>query len=428
MHSLGSFPIVKALRDSDVAKILIAIESYNASILTKASNGYARILADHLGIAQTGSSDAHTLHMIGLGATEFPGHTRKDLLTALRDGRIVPQQGEERSAVRILGSWALNDATRVISHPENAASSWRLKWNNLDHSSAAKLLARHLSGTGHSSLETFGSGDFSLAFKLGDQVIRVARHPEAAAALKRESCVLIQIASRLPLPVPRPTYYAPPECPPFTVHDEIVGEMLTRELWENMQTLARDKAADDLAAFLRALHSIPVEIGRSCGLSKMDATELARSLREATANTIHALLDPETRRRLDEILKRWSQPSPAQSQRSVLLHGDIGPGHVLYDPQNGNLTGVIDFGDLAIGDPARDFIYIYEDYGPSLLREVLNRYAGKDAPQMMSAIRKWYLLEAISWTVERFITKQRSEMEHGLAEISRELTDQRNGE
>lgn len=303
--------------------------------------------------------------------------------------------------------------------------SWT--WNDLNHSTAATLLARHLSSTSQSGLVPFGSGDFSLAFKLGDQVIRVARHPEAAAALKRESCVLTEIAPRLPLPVPQPSFHTPAECPPFTVHDEIVGEMLTRELWENMPTSARDKATDALASFLMELHSLPVEIGETCGLPKLAATESASNLREVTANTIHGLLDPETRHRLDTNLREWSLPPDDQPKR-VLLHCDIGPGHVLYDPQNGNLTGVIDFSDLAIGDPARDFIYIYEDYGPSLLREVLNRYAGNAAPQMMSAIRKWYLLEAISWTVERFITQQRSDVEHGLSEIRRELTDHWNGE
>jgi len=215
---------------------------------------------------------------------------------------------------------------------------------------------------------------------------------------------------------------------PFTIHDEIAGEFLTRELWENMPTSVRERAAEYLAAFLKALHSLPIEIGLTCGLPKLAATERVRRLREATANTIQELLDPETRRRFDEILKRWSQPSPAQSQRSVLLHCDIGPGHVLYDPQSGNLTGVIDFSDLAIGDPARDFIYIYEDFGPLLLREVLNHYAGRDAQLMMSAIRKWYLLEAISWTVEMFNTERHSELEHGLSEIRRELTEQWNGD
>lgn len=298
--------------------------------------------------------------------------------------------------------------------------SW--EWNNLDHSSAAKLLARHLSSAGHTSLEPFGYGDFCLAFKLGNQVVRVARHLEAAAALRRESCILMKIAAQLPLPVPRPTYYAPSECPPFTLHDEIVGEILTRHLWENMPTVARDKAANDLAAFLRALHSLPVEIGLTCGLAKLDATELAHRLREATANTIYELLDEGTQHRLDEALRRWSLP-PHDHPPAALLHCDIGPGHLLYDSKTGALTGVIDFGDTAIGDPARDFIYIYEDYGPVILRDVLNWYAGKDASLTMSAIRKWYLFEAISWTVEMFITQRRSDMEHGLAEISRELRD-----
>jgi predicted metal-dependent phosphoesterase TrpH len=108
MHSLGSYPIMKALRNPDLAKVLIAIETYNATILNKANNDYARKLADHLEIAQTGSSDAHILNTIGLGATEFQGYTRKDLLTALRNESTIPRKGEEWNAARILGSWALN--------------------------------------------------------------------------------------------------------------------------------------------------------------------------------------------------------------------------------------------------------------------------------------------------------------------------------
>jgi predicted metal-dependent phosphoesterase TrpH len=108
MHSLGSYPIMKALRDPDVARVLIALETYNASILHKGNNEYARELAERLSMPQTGSSDAHFLKAIGLGATEFPGHTRKDLLAALKNGSTAVQRGEEWNAVRILGTWALN--------------------------------------------------------------------------------------------------------------------------------------------------------------------------------------------------------------------------------------------------------------------------------------------------------------------------------
>lgn len=105
MHSLGSHPILKALREPGVADILIAIETYNATILNRVNNEYARKLAEHLNIAQTGSSDAHVLDTIGLGSTEFPGHTAGELLFALHNGLTLPQKGDEWNSVQIIGSW-----------------------------------------------------------------------------------------------------------------------------------------------------------------------------------------------------------------------------------------------------------------------------------------------------------------------------------
>jgi aminoglycoside phosphotransferase (APT) family kinase protein len=289
-------------------------------------------------------------------------------------------------------------------------------WNVLDHSSAATLLAGQFPG---SDLEPFGSGDFCIAFKREDQVIRVAKHVEAARALERESCTLPKIAPMLPLPVPQPTYHAPHGCPPFTLHPEIVGEALTREDWEGMPVSARQKAASDLASFLKTLHGLPIEIGLECGLVQIDAAKIAGHLREETAKTFDGSLEPEVQRRLDQTLERWS--SQREDQHPALLHCDIGPGHLLYDPSTLHLTGVIDFADLVIGDPSRDFIYIYEDFGPLILQEILTRYAGQDAPKMMPAIRNWYLLEAISWTIGMHVEQREADVAHGLAEIRREL-------
>lgn len=127
MHSLGSYPIMKALRDPDIAKVLIAIETYNATILDKASNGYARILADHLEIAQTGSSDAHILKTIGLGKTRFPGHTGRDLLAALKNRTTIPLKDEEWNAVQILGSWAATYYTnKLVRIKENTQDLIRI--------------------------------------------------------------------------------------------------------------------------------------------------------------------------------------------------------------------------------------------------------------------------------------------------------------
>jgi predicted metal-dependent phosphoesterase TrpH len=108
MKSLTAYSILKALRNPDVEQTLIAIETYNATVIDKISNHYAHILAERLTIAQTASSDAHIVEAIGLGVTEFDGCTAQDLLTALRKGETRQRKQKEWNAARILGSWAAN--------------------------------------------------------------------------------------------------------------------------------------------------------------------------------------------------------------------------------------------------------------------------------------------------------------------------------
>jgi len=106
MKSLNAYSILRALRNIDVAQILIGIETYNATTIDKMSNHYARILGNKLNLAQTASSDAHVIEAIGLGATEFEGHTAQDLLHALQTGKVQIRKQKEWHSIRILGSWA----------------------------------------------------------------------------------------------------------------------------------------------------------------------------------------------------------------------------------------------------------------------------------------------------------------------------------
>lgn len=108
MKSLSAMSIFKALRNPEVAKILIGIEAYNATAIDRLSNQSARLLANRLPIAKVGNSDAHVLSAIGLGATEFPGTTAADLVRALRSGETRIRRQKEWSPLRILGMWAIN--------------------------------------------------------------------------------------------------------------------------------------------------------------------------------------------------------------------------------------------------------------------------------------------------------------------------------
>ena len=60
----------------------------------------------------------------------------------------------------------------------------------------------------------------------------------------------------------------------------------------------------------------------------------------------------------------------------VLIHYDLACEHVLCDPERSVLTGVIDWGDATIGDPAMDFVGLHNCRGREFTERVLARYQG----------------------------------------------------
>jgi predicted metal-dependent phosphoesterase TrpH len=122
MKSLSIPTVLQALQYPDARRILLGIETYNATALDRESNQHAQtIVAEYPGIAQIGDSDAHIVQAIGLGATEFPGCTAADLLEALWIGATDIRRGVEPNSARMLGAWALN---YIISAPARVAVAY----------------------------------------------------------------------------------------------------------------------------------------------------------------------------------------------------------------------------------------------------------------------------------------------------------------
>ena len=121
MKSLSAYSILRALRDREAARILIGIETYNATAIDRMSNHYAQILGDRLGMAQLGNSDAHIVQAIGLGATEFEGHSSTDLLEAIHYRKTIIHKKKKWTSFRILGSWAASYVGRPFIRAAGAA-------------------------------------------------------------------------------------------------------------------------------------------------------------------------------------------------------------------------------------------------------------------------------------------------------------------
>jgi predicted metal-dependent phosphoesterase TrpH len=104
-RGLNSRSLKIALRDPDVPRILVALETYNAGLIYRSSNEAARVLAENMGFGRVGSSDSHLLWTIGAGQTAFIGSTANELRCALQSHAVVPVRRAIFHRRRLIAGW-----------------------------------------------------------------------------------------------------------------------------------------------------------------------------------------------------------------------------------------------------------------------------------------------------------------------------------
>jgi aminoglycoside phosphotransferase (APT) family kinase protein len=252
----------------------------------------------------------------------------------------------------------------------------------VDEELARRLIAARLPQLATAPLRLIGEGWDSTAWLVGDEwVVRFPRREIVFPGLIREMEALVQLAPRLPLPIPVAELRGEPaeEFPwPWAASRFIPGREVGEAAPPDAERVTHGSA---LGAFLRALHDVdPAGVTVGGELLPVDVVHRAdmpfrvAKLRERIeALGRLGLWEPPDA--LDPLLERAvALPPPAPAALRV-CHGDLHLRHLLVDG-DGELSGVIDWIDVCRGDPAIDLplywgylppdgrIAFHEAYGP----------------------------------------------------------------
>lgn len=221
-------------------------------------------------------------------------------------------------------------------------------------------------------VEITGGWD-SRAFAVDDTWLeREPRRREVAERLLTESRLMPWLAPQLPLPVPVPEVVRTE--PLMVRHRLLPGDSRTQ---------LTDGAGAALGRFFRCLHAVDVDAAVAVGVPDARSSHLAlcRLLDRFRADVLPRV-PPPLRDAGAELLGRLSRPAPT----TALVHGDVGPAHILL--RGGVVSGVIDWTDAHIGDPAMDLAWLMHGSGAA---EAVAR--GYDAdPDLLARARDWHLL------------------------------------
>ncbi len=267
------------------------------------------------------------------------------------------------------------------------------------------LLAVHLPDYQSAEIRGLGAGADHVAYLVGGElIVRLPHDPadgepenaeqadgeqaepghaaegDRADEAEREARLLNLVSQYSTLPVPVPlvavdgilAYRALPGVP-----------LLSRS-----QHWRRTHAADlgnVLGRFLASLRSIPAD--SLTGLVELEIEPLfdwladARDCWDAIG---HRAASPGgfPQHSLDRIHRFLAAAPPPQGDEVCFTHNDLGGEHVLVDPDRGDVTGVIDWTDAAITDPAIDLGLVLRDIGDEAFRAAAGQFPKADAESL----------------------------------------------
>jgi aminoglycoside phosphotransferase (APT) family kinase protein len=238
-------------------------------------------------------------------------------------------------------------------------------------------------------LKPFGEGWDNFAFLVNNTYLfRFPRREVAVPGLENETNLLPVIADKLPVIIPFPCFVGKPsETFPwlFAAYKLLPGDTAC-EL--NLSDDQRTKLAEPLGLFLKKLHSINIEDVLKHGakydeMGRLDLSlripKLKAMLEKINHTGININIEP-----LLHFVTNLSSLRPPQTLH--LVHGDLYIRHLILNKEL-KLTGIIDWGDIHLGDPALDI-------------SIAHSFLPKKAHPLF--IKAYGFIDPITWELAKF--------------------------
>jgi aminoglycoside 2''-phosphotransferase len=262
--------------------------------------------------------------------------------------------------------------------------------------------------------EPFGEGWSFWTFLVDDRyVFQFPRTGADDRLLCRELRLLPELGPTLPFPIPRFEWKGEWTGRTFAGYRLIPGRALgTGDLDDSALTR-------DIAGFLSALHTFPVERAAALlgePLTRDDWIAGRVTLFERALAT--GRIPSDLRARVADAADHALASGLLDTFPPALVHRDLAPVHLLVE--GGRLSGVIDFADATIGDPAIDFAGLLRA-GWDVVDRILSGYTGSLDDRFRERIALYHWSAPLHDVLYGIETGDETITRSGIGELRRRL-------
>ena len=249
------------------------------------------------------------------------------------------------------------------------------------------------------SIEFTGEGMDNLALMVnGEHVFRFPKLEEAAAHIELEATLLPELQKMLDVRIPSPEFVGtdPRTVLTFSGYKRIDGFPLEPEVLLDLDSGVQASLVEQIARFVQQLHSFPVGRAAHLGVSTNDfRADYAGDLRPIR-ELVLPRLSPAERQYVEQLYDDYLGDPSNFDYQLTLIHADLSPEHIIYDPGTLAIAGIIDFGDVEIGDPDYELHWLYANYGDRFLQTYLDLNPHPSPDRLVTKLRFFFRANTIA--------------------------------
>lgn len=186
-----------------------------------------------------------------------------------------------------------------------------------------------------------------------EYVFKFPKYSKGIESLKKETDLLVVLNKYVTLSIPQPEYCKFDSLTAgqaYCGYKLIKGISFSRKKFDDVKD--KETIANQLALFLKQLHGIPLSEVKGLTLEAADNHSEWRNLFRKIQDKLFPYMKKETKDSISDSFNNFFEQSFSINQ--TIIHGDFGPSNIIFDINSQKISGIIDFSEVTIGDPASD--------------------------------------------------------------------------
>lgn len=230
----------------------------------------------------------------------------------------------------------------------------------------------------------------------GQKAVRFPRRPDYAKKLPVEVAFLDYFRNLSPVTIPNLTFHTDKITGlPYVTYDFIPGVQFKKNVFKTFSETELRQIARQIGGFLDKLHSFPTDRAKKLGVKQAESLETWQNKFEKIKYSVFPHISKTEQDWATSLFNDFFEIVRKNPMPLVVIHSDIMPEHIIVNPGTHVLSGIIDFGDVEIGDPAYDFAFLAK-YGKDFLNWTYEVY--RQPKDLGFEIRRQFYLDRLALT------------------------------